>query len=241
MKLTNIACKNAKPREKAYKMADGAGMYLEVAPNGSKYWRMKYKFMGKENRLSFGVYPDVSLLEAREKRDIAKKQLREDKDPVQVRKEAKLERKINYENNFEAVAREWHTKKNHSWQPKHAATIMTRLETYIFRKIGSRPIKLVTPPKLLEAIRPIEKQGKHEMAHRMLQTCGQILRYAVQTGGYYHYTSITCANLCFMMYRDSNWYFNVLPPHGVSHLRLLILLKTIKFDSFSIICSDTKN
>ncbi len=182
MKLTNIACKNAKPREKTYKMFDGGGMYLEVTPAGGKYWRMKYLFMGKENRLAFGVYPEVSLLEAREKRNIARKQLQNDEDPVQVRKTAKLERKINYENNFEAIAREWHSKRNYMWQPKHAKTIISRLEQYIFPEIGSRPIKFITPVELLAAIEPIEKQGKHEMAHRMLQTCGQIFRYGVVTG-----------------------------------------------------------
>ncbi len=182
MKLTDVACKNAKAEGKVRKMSDGGGLYLEVTAAGGKYWRLKYRFNGKENRLSFGVYPEVSLLEAREKRRIAKKQLDSGSDPSEVKKLVKLEHKINYANNFEALAREWHSKRKDMWQPKHADTILNRLEDNLFPIIGSRPIKLITPPELLEAIRPIEKAGKHEMAHRMLQTSGQIFRYAVASG-----------------------------------------------------------
>ena len=120
MKLTNIACKNALPAEKARKLSDGGGLYLEVMPNGAKYWRMKYRFLGKEKRLAIGVYPAVSLIEARDECRIAKKLLAEGKDPSEEKKLSKLERQTRYENNFENIAREWHTHKIHTWKLAHA-------------------------------------------------------------------------------------------------------------------------
>lgn len=182
MKLTATAIKNARPKEKIYRLFDGGGLYFEVTPSGGTYWRLKYRFMGKEKRMAFGVYPDVSLAEARDKRYQARKLLEQNIDPNEKKKIAKLERITEYANNFEALAREWHASRNHSWQPKHTETILTRLDKYMFSTIGARPIKSITAPELLAAIRPIEQGGKHEMAHRMLQTCGQIFRYGVATG-----------------------------------------------------------
>ena len=182
MKLSNIACKNAKPSEKPRKLADGNGLYLEIAPNGSKYWRMKYSFNGKESRLSFGVYPHVSLAEAREKRRLAKKMLEEGKNPNEEKRIEKLERKISYENNFENIAREWHKEKYPTWKPGHAERILTRLEKDIFPSLGARPIKAIKPIEILAAIRGVEERGAHDLAHRTMQTCSQVFRYAVATG-----------------------------------------------------------
>jgi hypothetical protein len=123
MKLTAIACKNAKPKEKPYKLADGGGLYLEIMPNGSKYWRMKYRFLNKESRLAFGVYPDIQLLDAREKRREAKKLLDSGINPNDKKRDDKLERIKDYESTFENIAREWHKQKLHSWNPTHADNI----------------------------------------------------------------------------------------------------------------------
>lgn len=182
MKLNELKCKSLKPQDKTYRLSDGGGLYIEVMPNGAKYWRMNYRFNKKQKRLAFGVYPEVSLKEAREQRDQARKLLRNDQDPSEVKKLQKLAKETNYENSFEVLAKEWHKNKIHTWQPKHADNILRRLSTYLFPKIGSIPIKDLTPPELLNAIRPIENEGKHEMAHRVLQTSSQIFRYAVASG-----------------------------------------------------------
>lgn len=167
---------------KTRKTSNGGGLYFEVTPSGGTYWRLKYRYMGKEKRMAFGVYPDVGLAEAREKRYAARKLLEQGIDPNEKKKVEKLERIKDYENNFEALAREWHQNRQHAWQPKHAENILKRLEAHMFPAIGARPIKDITPPELLAAIYPIENEGKHELAHRMLQTCGQIYRYGIATG-----------------------------------------------------------
>lgn len=182
MLLSDRKCKELRPKAKPYKATDGGSMYLEVMPNGSKYWRMNYRFLGKPKRLAFGVYPFVSLKEARDKRTEAKKLLAEGIDPSEHKKLKKLELINGYENTFEVLAREWHENRNHAWQPKHAARILKRLETYIFPFIGSRPIKAVAAPELLAALRKVEERGNHEQAHRLMQTCGQVFRFAVATG-----------------------------------------------------------
>jgi len=163
-------------------MADGGGLYLEVTPAGGKYWRMKYRFGGKEKRLAFGVYPTVSLKDARLKRDESKKLLSDGIDPGQQKKLDKLQRSINAENSFESVAREWHEQQKPSWTERYAYYVIKRLEDNIFTKIGFRPINELTAPELLSALREIEKRGAHEMSHRQLQACGQIFRYAIATG-----------------------------------------------------------
>jgi integrase len=182
MHLNDILIKNLHPRDKMYRKVDGDGLSLEIHPNGGKYWRMFYRFNGKRKGVAFGTYPTVTLKAAREKRLEARRQLDKGIDPSEAKKQKKLDIAISYENNFEAIAREWHHQRIHTWQPKHAATIMTRLATYVFPKIGSKPITQIKAQELLHAISPIEKQGKHEMAHRMMQTSGQIFRYAVACG-----------------------------------------------------------
>lgn len=181
MPLTDSSCKNAKPSLKAKKMSDSGGLYLEVTPTGSKYWRLKYRFCGKEKRLAFGVYPKVSLKEARDKRDEARKLLASGTDPSQTKKLDKLAQHINAANSFESIAREWHENQALSWTPRHAQYVIKRLEADIFSTLGTRPISNITAPELLAVLKIIEKRGAIDIAHRALQTCGQIFRYAIAT------------------------------------------------------------
>ncbi|MBP9653635.1 MAG: integrase arm-type DNA-binding domain-containing protein [Rhodocyclaceae bacterium] len=182
MPLTDTAIRNAKPGEKPIRLFDGRGLYLEISPAGGKWWRMKYRFDGKEKRLSLGVYPDVGLKEARERRDEARKQLTNDIDPSESRKAQKLARADRAANSFEAVAREWYAKYSANWVAHHGDRILRRFERDIFPWIGGRPIAEVTAPELLTVLRRIETRGALETAHRALGNCGQVLRYAVATG-----------------------------------------------------------
>jgi len=182
MPITDIQCKTAKPKEKTWRMSDGAGMYLEIAPGGAKYWRMKYRFAGKEKRLSFGVYPEVSLLEARDRRDQARRLLRDGKDPLEVRREGKRLAIIQANNTFEKLAREWHERYKSRWTESSARDILRRLEIDIFPVLGGRPVTSLTPPEVMDAIRKIEARGAHEIARRALQYCGRVLRYGVARG-----------------------------------------------------------
>ncbi len=182
MPLTDAAIRNAKPADKAKKMFDGGGLYLEVAPSGGKWWRLKYRFNRKEKRLSLGVYPNVSLKDARERRDEARKLLANDIDPSEHRKATKSAKEERQSNSFEVVAREWFAKHSPNWSANHGDRIIRRLERDIFPWIGSNPIANLTAPQLLEVIRRIEQRGALETAHRALGNCGQVLRYAIATG-----------------------------------------------------------
>ena len=182
MKLNDMAARKAKPRAKPYKMADGGGMYLEVMPNGSKYWRLKYRFGGKEKRLALGVYPDVSLSLARERRETARKLLANEVDPGVVKQQSKSTSRESAANSFEAIAREWFAKFSPQWAPSHADKIIRRLENDAFPWIGSKPVADITPPQLLAVIRRTETRGALDTAHRVKQNCGQVFRYAVATG-----------------------------------------------------------
>lgn len=180
--LTAKEIQNAKPAPKLYRMFDARGLYLEVNPAGGRYWRYKYKFMGKERRLALGVFPDVSLADAREKRDQAKKLLATGVDPAEQKKLAKITAMVNAATTFELVGREWYANQKEAWAEKHGANILRRLEMDVFPEIGSRPVKDITPLELLAMIRKIEKRGALELARRATQTCGQIFRYAIVTG-----------------------------------------------------------
>lgn len=182
MPLTDASCKNAKPKEKQYKLADGNGLYLLVTPNGGRYWRMKYRVDGKEKLLSFGVYPEVSLLEARGEREKARKLLRADTDPSLAKREVKRLSILNNQNNFEAVAREWHENKLESWTEQYGINVLRRLEMDIFPILGKRPIADIEPPEMLDAIRQIERRGALDVSKRIAQVCGQIFRYGIATG-----------------------------------------------------------
>lgn len=182
MALTDMACKNAKPSAKPYKKADSHGLYLYVTPNGSRYWRLKYRFMGKEKVLALGVYPEVSLIEAREKREEARKMLASDVDPNMAKQQRKHIAAISAENNFEAVAKEWHENRKAKWSENYARDLLHRMELDIFPALGMAAISTITAPQLLSVLRQIEKRGALEIAHRAMQTCSQVFRYAIATG-----------------------------------------------------------
>lgn len=181
--LTDSGCKTAKPREKAYKLSAGGGLYLEVFPDGAKRWRWKYRFAGKEKRLALGVYGGsihVGLKAARDGRDAARLQLKAGIDPSAAKQAAKVADAGS--NSFEAIAREWHAKFAPGWVASHGDRILRRLETDIFPWLGRRPIAEVKAPEVLACLRRIEQRGALETAHRAMQNCGQVFRYAVATG-----------------------------------------------------------
>ncbi len=180
MALKDTVIRSAKPKDKSYRLFDSDGLYLEINPKGNKWWRWKYRFGGKEKRLSVGVYPSVSLKQARLQKDDLKKQLHEGKDPSFIRKVKKFD--LSQENNFEAIAREWHENFKPRWTESHAIKIMRLLERDIFPWLGPLPINTIKPPEILPIIRRIEKRGSIDTAHRAKQNCGQIFRYAVATG-----------------------------------------------------------
>ncbi|AWG30944.1 tyrosine-type recombinase/integrase [Burkholderia cenocepacia] len=182
MPLTDTAIKNAKPAEKPQRLFDGGGLYLEVAPSGGKWWRLKYRVGGKEKRISLGVYPDVPLKEARERRDKARALLAGGGDPGEAKKAEKRTQRLSAENSFEAVAREWHAKYAPTWSESHAARILRRLEVDAFPWIGAKPIADLAPPDVLDALRRVEKRSALETAHRLHSNIGQVCRYAVATG-----------------------------------------------------------
>lgn len=182
MALTDTAIRSAKPASKAFKLSDEKGLFLIVTPSGGKWWRLKYRFDNKEKMLSLGVYPDVGLKDARARRDDARKLLSNGIDPSEIRKAQKTARTELSANSFEVVAREWFAKYSPGWAKGHADKIIRRLERDIFPWLGNRPIAEITAPELLQSLRRIEVRGVLETAHRALQNCGQVFRYAVQTG-----------------------------------------------------------
>jgi hypothetical protein len=182
MKLTDTAVRKAKPEAKPYKMADGGGMYLEVMPNGSKYWRLKYRYEGKEKKLAFGVYPDITLADARQRRDDARKLLAHEIDPSAHKKAVKAAKGERAANSFEVIAREWHTNQLATWTENHGVRVLSRLERDVFPWIGSKPITEITAPQVLAVARKTESRGAGYSAHRLIQNCGQVFRYAIATG-----------------------------------------------------------
>lgn len=182
MKLNARQVDAAKPREKAYKLADGAGLYLEVVPSGSRYWRMKYRFNGKEKRMAFGVYPAVSLAQARALRDEAKKKLAEGIDPSFAKKEEKLVRDVQLNNTFQAVALEWHGTKVSRWSEGYASDIIEAFNKDIFPYIGQQPVNEIKPLVLLNVLRRMESRGATEKAKKVRQRCSEVFRYAIVTG-----------------------------------------------------------
>lgn len=183
MPLSDVLIKNAKPGPKAQRLFDGGGLYLEVAPSGGKWWRLKYRHDGKEKRLSLGTYPDTSLKDARERRDLARRDLAAGIDPGVKRKAEKETRAALAANTFEAVAREWHQAVHVAKVSEgHAARNLLRLEQDAFPWLGSIPIADITAPKLLESLRRVEARGAIETAHRVRQVCGQVFRYGIATG-----------------------------------------------------------
>ncbi|KZZ58873.1 integrase [Oleiphilus sp. HI0125] len=188
-KLSNTQIKNAKAREKAYKLFDGEGLYVEVTPKGAKYWRLKYRFGGKEKSLSFGVYYDnpnnvkhVSLKDARKKRDEAREQLHEGYDPAELRRKEKLAKAVGVGNSFAAVADEWYQRELPHWSKGHAVRVERFIKKYLNPSLGKRHIAEITPLELLQTLRKKESEGAVDTAHRVKQTAGLIFRFAVATG-----------------------------------------------------------
>lgn len=181
--LTDAQCKNASSGErKILKLHDGGGLYLWVSADGSKYWRLRYWLGGKEKSLSLGVYPRVGLKDARKARDEEHRTLEAKKDPSAERKAVRIRERMAAENSFEAVAREWYKKQAHIWAPGHASDVLRRLEINSFPFIGRRPIAEVEAPELLDMARKMEDRGAFDLAHRVMQVCGQVFRYGIATG-----------------------------------------------------------
>lgn len=182
MKLTIRQIDTQKPKDKAFKLSDGGGLYLLVNPNGSRYWRLKYRFAGKEKLLAVGVYPDVTLAQARSRREEAKKLLGEGKDPAQERKLDKLSRQLEAESSFEAIAREWYKRRFDNWSVSYREEMMRTFEKDVFPFIGHRPIKDIKPLELLAVLSKLEDRGATEKARKVRQRCGEVWKYAVITG-----------------------------------------------------------
>ena len=183
MPLTEVAIKQSKWSGKPHgdKLSDEKGLFLLINQSG-KYWKLKYRFVGKEKKLSLGVYPEVSLKEARVKRDEARKLIAEGVDPGIVRKQEKIARQVASENSIELLTREWHQAQLARWSVGHAARVLESLEADVFPDLGALPISELTAPLLLEVLRKIERRGATETAGRVLQRVGAVMRYAIQTG-----------------------------------------------------------
>lgn len=180
--LTDLQVSRAKPQAKQWTLFDGGGLYLLITPSGGKLWRFKYRYNGKEKLLSFGAYPELSLADARQRREAARKLVANGSDPSEVKKVRKAAKVAVDENSFEVVSREWHSKFSGTWSPSHAKTTLRRLELDAFPMMGARPIGEIKAPDLLAMLRRIESRGALETAHRVRTICGQIFRYAVATG-----------------------------------------------------------
>lgn len=179
-KLTDTQIRLAKPRDRAYKIFDADGLYLQVSPQGGKWWRFKYRWDGKEKLLSLGTYPEITLAVARDRRDAARKQLAHGTDPSEARKSAKQAAAA--ADNFEAVAREWHARARQAWTEEYAERVLRLLEADIFPWLGARQVAELKSADVLEPVRLIEQRGAQETAHRALQICGGVFRYAIATG-----------------------------------------------------------
>jgi len=179
-KLTSKELENAKPEAKTRRLSDGGGLYLEITPNGSKYWRLAYRFAGKQKTLALGVYPQVKAPEARKKAREAKDHLAAGRDPGLIKKAIKGA--MGPENSFQAVANEWIEKFKHMWTESHYKNIAGRLQRDLFPWIGNRPVGEIAAPKLLMVLRKIEARGHLESAHRASTNAGQVFMYAIATG-----------------------------------------------------------
>jgi integrase len=178
MKLTDTKIKNAKPRDKQYKLTDGQGMHLLIKPNGSKLWRLEYTFNKKRNTHAIGRYPTISLKDARKKLAAIKELITNGIDPNIHRK---TQKESTEKNSFEAVANEWFSQQSQTWSKSHSSRIYRRLEKDVFPWIGSMQIDEIKASTLLTTLRRVESRGAIETAHRIQQNCGQIFRYAIAT------------------------------------------------------------
>lgn len=179
-KLTSKELENAKAEAKTKRLSDGGGLYLEITTKGSKYWRLAYRFAGKQKTLALGVYPQVKAPEARKKAREAKDHLAAGRDPGLIRKV--LKGAARSENSFQVVANEWLEKFRHMWTESHYKNIAGRLQRDLLPWIGRRPVGQITAPELLMVLRKIEARGHLESAHRALTNAGQVFTYAIATG-----------------------------------------------------------
>lgn len=182
MPLNARQIETAKPKEKEYKLTDSGGLFLLVKPNGSKYWRYKYRILGLEKKLSIGVYPDISLSVARQKHEEARKIVALGGDPSEEKKAEKLAQKANVENTFKAIALEWHEYKRPNWSKGYAEDLMEAFENDIFPDIGKRPIAEIEPLEGLTTLRKLEKRGVLDKLRKIRQACKQVCNYAIVTG-----------------------------------------------------------
>jgi len=182
MPLSDTAIKKAKAGPKPIKLSDGKGMYLLVNPTGSKLWRWKYRVLGKEKVMTLGAYPDVSLAQARDGMDKARKQLAAGADPMDVRKAGKIAKKVAADNSFQSVALVWWEQWRGVKSPRHADDVLRRLKADVFPAIGLKPVSDVLAPDLVAMVKGISKRGALDIAKRALQTSGQVFRYAVAHG-----------------------------------------------------------
>ena len=235
--LTDSALKVAKPKEKPYKLSDGQGLYLEVMPNGSKLWRLKYRYADKEKRLALGAYPTVPLQKARQRRDEARQLLAEGKDPSAERlaeKEAQQSNGLT----FETLAREWHAYRAPRWAHSTAAKSAAYMESDLLPTLGHRPVKAITRPELVALIRKIESRGAHNVAKKTRQWLSQIFRFGLAQGSVEanpatdldviaahapatrHHPHVTCAELPELLSKIEAAKINTLTRHAI---RLLVL------------------
>ncbi|MCD1126599.1 tyrosine-type recombinase/integrase [Jinshanibacter sp. LJY008] len=182
MPLTAKQTEAAKPKEKEYKLTDSQGLYLLVKPSGAKYWRYKYRFAGKEKKLAIGVYPNISLAQARLLRDEARKLLSENTDPSQIKQNKKLAHRITHVNTFKTIADEWILSKERKWGVEHKKNTENRFKIYVYPCIGKRPITDITPMDVLTCLRKIEVTGKLETLRKTRHACLQVFAYAIITG-----------------------------------------------------------
>ncbi len=179
--LSDAAVRNAKQKDKSYKLSDGEGLFLLVMPNGSKYWRLKYFFGGKEKTLALGVYPEINLQDARERRFKARKQVALGTDPGESKKESKRLESAKSLHSFELIAREWLEHRANQLTDSTYRVRLKRLEKYIFPTLGEKPIASITAPEVLVMARSVESRGTLELARRSLQMTGQVFSYAIAT------------------------------------------------------------
>jgi len=186
MALTDTTVRNAKPKEKPYKLGDSGGLFVIVRPNGAKWWRLKYRFAGKEKSLSVGTYPDVGLQAARRRRDECRQLLARGVNPSDQRKAKHAASMDNTADSFETVAREFYESRLPNWKPLTSRMNLMRLEKHIFPKIGTQSITDVSAPDLLAMLQPLQEQEKFVTAHRVLTVCQQVFVHAIATGRITH-------------------------------------------------------
>jgi integrase len=182
MALTDTSIRNAKPADKTYAIADERGLSIQIKPSGGKWWRLRYRFDGKEKMLSLGTYPDVGLKEAREKRDEARKLIAAGVDPSQHRKAAKSAKQESAANSFEVICREWLENKRSNIEEAQYKKALARLEKDVFPWLGKRPIAEITAPEVLSVLRRIDERGARYTAHKAKSEISQCIRYAIATG-----------------------------------------------------------